>query len=303
MKPIVYIDILFLINFFMDTIIIYSTALILRQKIHIVRLAGAATFSALYATVMFFPQLSIVYSVFFKTIVFFLSVIIAFPIHNIFELLKKASIFFVTNSIFGGITFLLIFFTDFGVAMGTVVSNGEIYFNISTPMLLVCSIIAYVAVYIFSNVRKNAIKREVHTVTLQLEFDKKTLSVKAFADTGCMSTVPLGETPVIILSHNAAKELTGHAFITAISRNFSEPEDKKYFSRYRIIPFKTIDSGGIMDAFVPDYASINGNKLDNVIIGISKISFSENSGYAAIFNPDILEPDNTKNSGGLSYVK
>lgn len=309
MKPIVYIDILFLINFIMNSLIIYSTSIILKQHVHIFRLVLSASILAVYATVMFFPQLSIIYSVFFKVLILFLAVLIAFPAKRPVVIVKNTVVFFASNLVFGGMAFALIFFTDFGLATGAVISNGEIYLNISTGTLAFSAALAYVVIYILSYIRKNIFHREQLIMNLCITFEGKTITTRALADTGCMAIDPMTQAQAIILSYNAAKQLALEEFFTAINRNFSGQDDEKYIKVYRVIPYKTIGTSGVMNAFVPDSVEINGMPIKNVVIGIAKDDLSENADFEAVFNPDIypadlynnaLQIDNQKiYSGGL----
>lgn len=295
MKPIVYIDILFLINFLMNSVIIYSTSIILKQHLHIFRLALSASILAIYAAVMFFPQLSVIYSVFFKVLILFLAVLIAFPTKKIIALAKSTVVFFASNLVFGGMTFALIFFTDFGLATGAVISNGEIYLNISTGTLAFSAALAYVVVYILSYIRKNIFQHERLIMNLRITFEEKTITVKALADTGCMAIDPITRVQAIILNHEAAKQLVLEEYFNAINRNFSGQGDEKYIKIYRVIPYKTIGSSGIMNAFVPDAVELNGKPIKNVVIGIVKGSLSENSDFEAVFNPNIYPADSCNN--------
>ncbi len=295
MKPIVYIDILFLINFLMNSVIIYSTSIILKQHLHILRLALSASILALYAVVMFFPQLSIIYSVFFKIAILFLAVLIAFPTKKLFVLIKNTVIFFTSNFVFGGITFALIFFTNFGLATGAVISNGEIYFNISAGTLAFSAGLAYVVIYILSYIKKSIFQRERLITDLCITFEGKIITVKALADTGCMAMEPMTQSRAIMLSYNAAKRLNLEEYFNAINRNFSGQDDEKYIKVYRIIPYKTIGTSGVMNAFVPDSVELNGKPIKNVVIGIVKGSLSENSDFEAVFNPDIYPVDSFNN--------
>ena len=56
MKPVVYVDVLFLVNFLVNFSLLYLTGKILRLKIKYLRVFGAAGAGALYAVLMFLPE-------------------------------------------------------------------------------------------------------------------------------------------------------------------------------------------------------------------------------------------------------
>lgn len=308
MKPIVYIDILFLINFLIDSTMIYATSLILKRSIHIFRLILSSSIMALYAVIMFFPQLSLMYSLLFKMLFLFCIVRIAFPTKKHISVIKNTVIFFAINTVFGGITFTLIFLTEFGIVMSAVISNGEIYFNISAKTLLFSAILAYVTVYVLAYVRKCGIRQKKLIFPALITFNDTKISVKALADTGCMAEDTLSKAPIIIISCELAEKIIPKEFINAMDRNFSEPEDEKYIKKFRIIPYNTIESSSFMNAFVADSVTINDITITGMVVGIAKNRLSKDFVFDAVFNTDILSnysenKEVSKHSGGFSYVK
>ena len=189
--PIVYIDLLFLINFLFDTTVLYCTSLFLKRTISLLRLCITATILALYSTVMFFPQIHLLYSLAGKILILLISVRIAFPIQNFVTHLKNTAVFFSINSVFGGVMYALIFATDFGTTVGAAVSNGEIYLNIRASTIFLSAIPAFSAALVISHIRKQNEKLASRLSNIKIEFNGKTASGKCFADTGCNLCEPL----------------------------------------------------------------------------------------------------------------
>lgn len=276
MQPVVYIDMLFLLNLIMDSVILFATSVFLKKEPHIIRMSIAAIFGATYSSLMFFPQLSVIYTAVFKAIFLFLTVWIAFPEKTVRKLLKNASVFFSVYLIFGGIVFTLIFATDFGTTVGTVVSNGEIYFDVSIGTILVSAAMAYIIIYIISYIKKENARLDKITVDVQIFFNGKFIRTKALCDTGCNLADPITGTPAIIISPRLAKDLL--------------PKDipiRSLGDKYRILPFSTVDSQkGIMHGFVPDNIIIQNHQRVKAVVGISHAEMTE---FSAILNCDILK--------------
>lgn len=279
MKPVVYIDMLFLLNFLMDSVTLYATALFLRKNLTVLRMLLSATVAALYSTVMFFPQLSFMHSILTKTIFLFIISYLAFPSKTPSVLLKTGIVFFGVNTVFGGIMLVLIFATDFGSMLGAAVSNGEIYLSISFELLLISTLLAYTVIYTIAYIKKQNIQNEQITTLLTIHFADKHITTSALCDTGCSLCDPISGAPAVIISPQIAKKLLSTEFLNG---DFEIPETK-----YRPLPFATVDNlKGIMDGFIPDKLIIDGKEIIHSVIGISK---AELDTYYAIFNPRLIE--------------
>jgi len=276
-KPIVYIDMLFLLNFLMDSVTLYATALFLKKSLAVWRMTLSAAIAALYSCVMFFPQLSFMYSLFLKVVFLFAISTIAFPSRIPAVILKNGVVFFGVNTVFGGILLTLIFATDFGRILGAAVSNGEIYLNISFELLIISTLLAYTVVYIISYIKKQNIQNTKVTARLTIYFADKEVTISALCDTGCTLCDPISGAPAVVISPKIARELLpqGH------------PETK-----YRPLPFVTVDNAkGILDGFIPDKLTVDGNEITHSVIGISKTDIET---FSAIFNPELIEKNNQR---------
>ncbi len=272
MKPVIYIDMLFLLNFLMDSVMLYATAIFLKKNLTVLRMLLSATVAALYSTVMFFPQLSFMHSLLMKTIFLFIISCLAFPSKTPAVILKNGLVFFGVNAVFGGIMLVLIFATDFGTVLGAAVSNGEIYLSINFELLIISTLLAYTMIYIIAYIKKQNLQNEKITALLTIHFDDKHVTVSALCDTGCTLCDPISGAPAVIISPKIARSL--------LPQECPEP-------RYRPLPFTTIDnSKGILDGFIPDKLIIDGKEIIHSVIGISKNDIDT---YSAIFNPQILE--------------
>lgn len=287
MKPIVYVDMLFLLNFLMDSVIIYATSLLIRKPPHIPRMILSAGVSSLYSAIMFFPRVSFLYSAFFKIIFLILSVWLAFPVRTLRELIKTTCMFFAVNLIFGGTVFALVFFTDFGTALGSVVSNGEIYINITPSVLAIATVLAYMVAYFTAYIKQHNLKQSKIITDAIIWFDSKYITVKALCDTGCRLSDPTNGNPAMVISPEAAKKLLPEQFFDSLVTDGIIPLEFK--NRYRIIPFCTIDNkNGMMHGFLPDKIRIKNHEITKTVVAVSKTVFGKDADFSAIFNPELL---------------
>ena len=69
MQTVIYVDILFLINFFINTVLLKITLVFTRKKATVLRYVFSAIIGALYSVCMFFPQIQAFYIFPFKLLV------------------------------------------------------------------------------------------------------------------------------------------------------------------------------------------------------------------------------------------
>ncbi len=285
MKPIVYVDILFLLNFFMNTVTIYISSLIIRQSLKFWRLLICAALLSLYACIVFFPEISFIYSAVGKLITLILATALVFPSKSYGRLFKNAAALFTVTAVLGGIIFTLIFATDFGTTTGSAVSNGEFYIDISPSTLMISVFLAYTCIYIISYIKKQAAIHSGQISDISIHFRAKEISLKALSDTGCTLCDPLSGAPAIIISKSDAKKLLPSSFF-----DFSDnTSDMLSFPQYRILPYSTIDNKkGVLHGFIPDRVLVNNKTVTKSIVAVSDFQLSPEPDFDAILNPLIL---------------
>ncbi len=282
---------LFLINFLMDSIILFAASLLRQMPLKINRILVSAALGSLYSCVMFFPKMGFIYSVIFKLGFMTLLIYIAFPEKNIRAFLKNFVVFFGTNALFSGLMFALIFATNFGTTVGSAVSNGEIYLNISPSALLFATILAYITACCISYIQKqNAYNKQV-SEDISIFFDSKAKTVTALCDTGCSLADPTNGSPAIIITLTAAKELVPKTFLDGM---LHQDIPFEYKTRYRIFPYSTIDNKSILQGFISDKIILNGREIPHISIAISPTDIDSSSHFSALFNPELFEYTKSK---------
>jgi len=106
----VYIDIIFLENVFMNTIILLATATILKIPIRIIRILISSVIGSIYAMITYISNLQIYSNVFLKIALSAVMVYVAFKPKKAKNFFKGIMIFYLTSFTFGGVTFALLYF-------------------------------------------------------------------------------------------------------------------------------------------------------------------------------------------------
>ena len=105
-----YIDIIFLENLFMNYIILYATAIIIKAPIKLIRTFLSSTIGSIYAVVTYMSILQIYSNVFLKIMLSIAMVYVAFNSKNVKSFFKQLIIFYLTSFTFGGVAFALLYF-------------------------------------------------------------------------------------------------------------------------------------------------------------------------------------------------
>lgn len=124
----VYVDIIFLENLFMNSIIIFATGTILKRPIKIIRTIISSLIGAIYATIYYISSLEVYSNIILKIILSFVMVYVVFQPPKLSSFFRSLIIFYLTSFTFGGVTFALLYFITPGE---TLFQNRCTYCSIS----------------------------------------------------------------------------------------------------------------------------------------------------------------------------
>ncbi len=277
----IYVDVLFLLNFIVDYIIIASTAFISGAAYKKYRILIASAFGAAYSTVVFFPKLEILNIIILKIAVSIIIIFIAFKYINLINHFKNLFVFYIINFIYGGGMYAFYRFTSLGSKMNF--SNGEYYINIPLGYIILISIGFYILIKFFGMILdERSVKNSV--IKLKITIDGKTTTVNALIDTGNALYDPITMLPVMILEKEKLKSIIDTDNITNTNKILYD-EIKKY--NMHIIPYK--DASGnehIFYAIKPqEILDITSNRsLREMLIAITDSRLSSDGTYNALLH-------------------
>jgi len=256
----IYADVLFFTNLLMDYALLYISLKIIKRNTNILRLILAAVIGAVYSVFAFFvPVLSALQSS-LKIIIASLMVFIAF-IPNTFRMfLKHVLIFLAVSFSAGGIAFCILYCTQLGSWLGTVLSGGIFYVNVPIYKLLFVCVICYFTMTVFASVSKKYRRNAENTYDVSVFSGNGKASFKALLDSGNFLTEPKSGIPVMIVRKGVCDFL-------AESKNPTS------------IGYKSLSGYGELYGFMPDKTIVNNKKI-NIFIAISETKFGD--GFDAI---------------------
>lgn len=280
MNHVVYIDILFLINFMINFTLLKITSVFSKRDCNVLRLCLASFLGAVYAACMFLPGMKVLYVFPFKILTSAIMVRIIFPDCRFFHLIKSLFIFLLTSFTFAGVLLALVYFSGSEADGGVFVGDGILYFGLSLKILISASIISYTIIVTATAIIKRTKKLGIKKIRISL--GDKECEISALPDTGNMLCDPISQSPVIIAEKKHILPLFPDGMPDYTS-------DNQYGVKLRIIPYSSLGNpNGILTGFVPDSVSVDGRKTKSAIIAIADNILSPSDEYNALFNPNII---------------
>ena len=247
---IIYIDLLIIVNFLFDFLLLLTINIALKRYTKIYRLILASLFGEITLLSLFIPISSYLLTI-LKVVMGIIMVLIAFGYKNIKYSLYNALYLYMTSVILGGfIYFLNIEFENMNYLI----------------ILFIAPIILYG--FIKSIKALKEIKNYYYNVSILFENNFK-LNITGFLDTGNKLIDPITRKPIILINKKKIKGCI----------NIRSP---------MYVPYNSLNHHGLLECIKPKYIMINDKKLTNYLVGLSEESFQLN-GIDCLLNYKILE--------------
>lgn len=270
---IVFVDVFFIYNFFINLILLLSTKLMCFAKSKAVNIVLGAGTGAFYAVCRMIFEISGLLAWIMDFICLACLVLISFFPTNFRDFFKNISVFFFVNFIYGGAMFFLVYFLNIGIHFG----GGIFYVNIPVVPLILSTSAMYIFVYFTKRILERKILFSKRICKLEIEVANNNICVDALYDTGNSLFEPMSGAPVILIEENLLKE-----------KNIN-------ISTYRFIPYKSTGGSGYLTAFAPDSIKINEKKVSVLVyVAIFSGILSKDGEYKAVLHPLAVEQINHK---------
>lgn len=286
-----YLDVLLIINIYVNYFLLKATAKITHTKLRTSRNIVASVIGSVFSVVILLPPFPSVISLLIKLFAAAVIVCITFGFADKVQFLKLLFFFYTINFIFAGVMFAIYTLTEPSF-MGF--NNAYFYIDFSLLTLIISTIIAYLGVSLVRYLLdKKALATEKYT--LIIKSGGQTATLNAFADTGNTLVDIFTGQPIILCS---AKKLD--AFIPyELKEKLLNPDINEFqnlisqnrsLKGLRIMPFSTVNSSGLIFVFSPDSIYIKAEKTDKIKNVNAKIGISQNQDHSweAIFNPNLI---------------
>jgi len=305
---IVYLDIILLLNFAIDTLLLWFTAYFRKERVRWWRISLASLFGSTYLAFFFFPAFAPMYQWAVKLLFSVIMLWIAFGRRRLLGFLHNLVIFYFVAFVFGGGVFGLQYFlsTQSEVVNGLVTVHNDGFGVGFTPTLGIL-LAGFVLVFFLSRQSYGAISQprriEAFLAEVRVKLAGETVLCRGLVDTGNQLHEPITRTPVMILESSLLAHILPEALATLIEKSEGavnqmdgvwEELPPAWQSRLRLVPYRSVSSGmSFLIALKPDEVLIvqDGKRYvsEKVLVGLNPIPLAADGQYQVIVHPAMIE--------------
>lgn len=254
----IYLDLILILNFFLDFILLISVGIILKRIINIRKITISAFIGSLSILLLFFNINNIELFI-YKFLLSIIMILVAYPNKNIIYILYNLGIFYIVSFFLGGTLYFLNIQNSYK-HVGIVFFNNGISIN-----LIVLIVLSPLILYLY--IRNSKILRNKYNnyYLTKIFINNKEINGTGYIDSGNNLT------------------FKGHPVILIDKR-------KVIFERinYRIIPYKVVNRIMMLEIYKCNKVIINNKIFNNIYIGISNDSFNID-GVDILINNKLME--------------
>ncbi len=253
-----YVDLIWVLNFYIDFWLLYITSLILKRNIKIFNIIIASLVGSLSTLLVFFKINNFILII-IKIFLAIIMLLISFGHKNIKYSLTNFIYFYMLGVILGGFIYYLNIEFKY-TTVGLILSNHHI--NINYILLFISPFILIIYQKYLNKIKvKNSLIYDIKIV-----INKNIYKLKGYLDTGNKLIDPITNKPVILIEKDIISESL----------------------KYYYIPFNSIGNHNLLKCFKPLYVEINEKKYKNYLIAISDKKFNID-GVECILNNKLME--------------
>lgn len=306
--PVVYIDVVWLVNFVMDAAILWTTCWIMKRRVRPMRLLLAALIGSGYALLMFFPPLSLFTTWAGKGLVSLWMVGIGIPWRSWLDLGRTVAMFYFITFVFAGAAIAVHFAVPgVSVASGMEVAGRHIAFMTSVRSLgLILGVVLAIALLRFSVQRVRRMHLRSHQLHgVRARIDGREVKFIGLDDSGNQLRDPVSRRPICLLDLSILTQVLpsdlsaalggGQDMLTALS----SIQESRWMRRISIVPYR--GAGGTQQltfAVRPDLVEVEvdgvwGQAATAVLLAAHPGKLSLDNQFQAILHIEAIARDDS----------
>ncbi len=291
---VVYIDVLFLVNFFMDFIVLTATGALLKIRTGLVRRAlGAALGALCYCTTLFLPWENGLPERFGIMLTAACAMgIIVFSIRGVKKLCRFLLLFYASAFFLGGAVTTIYYHTRLGYYLRKA-AKGDLYAQMLAGILALIVLASCVFGKVAAaSLRQRKKERELYYEIL-LSHNGKKKKASALLDTGNHLKEPVSRKPVILMDMACAQELLDKSTEDAVREFYKTGTLREAGEGIRMIPYHSVGkSHGLLAAIFLAQVQVKIEDetmvFSNVCTAITEEPVSATEEYQVILNIELL---------------
>ncbi|MCL6453062.1 MAG: sigma-E processing peptidase SpoIIGA [Alicyclobacillus sp.] len=208
--PVIYVDIVFVVNLAMDGVILAATCWTVRRRIRPWRLLCGSLFGAVYGLAMFVPHAALFTTWFGKALSSLAMVVVAIPFRNWLDLARNVAVFYCVTFLVAGAALAMHFAVPAMTLMqGTVVHGGRLAFATSIggfAVVLAIPIGLWLLHVAIGRIR-TVVRAQAALCSVTAVLGDRTVGFTGLLDTGNQLRDPLSHTPVCLVDAAVWRQL------------------------------------------------------------------------------------------------
>lgn len=294
----IYLDIVFLENFLLNFIIIFSTSLITKSKTTLFKMVITSAFGSLFSISEYiYFGIKENEKFIFKFVLSIVMINMTFGFKKK-KLLFNLVVFYLVSLSFGGLSFATLFFIN----SEKIIIKNDMFLEISLlESIVIASIICFVLILVLIVCLKIYEKKKSELIEIEIINNGKTHKVMALYDTGNLLKEPITQKDVIIVEKSELYDICDNNFLDSIkdilNGKWIGDENSNY--KFCLIPFSSLgNENGILIGFKPDYIKVNIEEeifKNEVFVGIYDGKLTNNNLYTSLIGLNILNREESIN--------
>lgn len=300
----VYPDIIFLLNFILDFLLILLLKKLNRKSSKLLRMIGAAGVGGMAAAITgCFPWMnSLLRFLFMYVLAAAFMVMIAFGRMKWLDLLKQMITLYLITYFVGGFINSLLLYMNWKLLL-VQLGNGLMFSNISWVYVMIALIILIPLILLTMKLFYWYKNHMTQIFDMELVMEKSRIQTKGLLDTGNCLIDPIQKKPVMVIEKSLLEGLLPQGFLKELEefRSYLLMDDfditrlnltDEHMLRLKFIPYRTVDKNGLMLGLVLDQVLIHTGKEtihnEKVIVAICDNQLSVKNSYHAIIHKGLV---------------
>ncbi len=304
---VIYLDIILLLNFAIDALLIWFTAFFRKERVVWWRILLAAGVGTSYIAFYFTPSFAGLYQWFVKLFFSILMLLLAFGFRRIVSFLQTLCIFYFVAFVFGGGVFALEYFLtpQSEVINGILVTQND-GFGAGTKPTVAILLVGFLLVIFLSRKSYRAIQEprrlDAFLAEVAVVVAGESVLCRGLIDTGNQLHEPITRIPVMVIESSLFAHILPAELLAQVSEKgklesmerLYERIPDEWLQRIRVIPYRSVSAGmDFLLAIKPDRVIVteSGNRYEThrVLIGLNPFALSPDGKYQAIVHPALME--------------
>ncbi|MBQ8435256.1 MAG: sigma-E processing peptidase SpoIIGA [Oscillospiraceae bacterium] len=279
----IYVDILIITNIYANYFLLKATSKLTHSPLSNKRCIISSITGSLFSLIILLPALNTLSLLILRITAAILMVFIAFKEKNTADLYKTGLIFFFVCCLFAGTEYA---FSLLDMGKNLLWHNSVLYVNISLLTLAVSTITAYCILCLLRRFLDSGNTFDGN-YTLIIIHGNKQATIKAACDSGNNLTDSFSGKPVIVCGKSSIAPLFEEKALqySVTGTDLFEMPTKK---GWRVIPFSTVNSSGLMPSFLPTGIYLKNNETGKIKYIEAYIGIAEKDIEYAVFSPKLL---------------